>query len=74
MGFYSPDFDDGSWEYASVYENADYSLVKQSTRQLDYYEVEPQVCERRGDSLFLDFGQETAGYICASATKKKAIP
>ena len=68
--FFDPDFDDSDWENASVYENADYTLVKQSTEQIELYTIAPEICERRGDVLWLDFGRETVGYLYARARGK----
>lgn len=69
--FYLPEFDDSLWENASVYENADYTLIKQPTKQLDIYSVRPVINEKRGDTVFLDFGRETVGYLYAEARGSK---
>ncbi len=66
-GFFLPDFDDSAWEHASLYEHADYTLLKQPTRQLVLEPIRPIVTERRGSTLFLDFGRETAGYLTLTA-------
>ena len=69
-GFYLPDFDDSSWGYAGVFKNADYTLVKQETAQLDLYSIAPVIAEMRNNTLFLDFGQEYVGYLTATAIGK----
>lgn len=68
--FFAPDFDDSAWESASVYENADYTLVRQTTEQIETYRLDPMIIERRGNTLYLDFGRETVGYLCARAKGK----
>lgn len=69
--FYLPEFDDSGWENASVYKNADYTLIRQPSAQLDIYSVKPTVTERRGDTLFLDLGREMVGYLYAEAKGKR---
>lgn len=69
--FYLPEFNDSSWDNAAVYKNADYTLIKQPTRQLDIYSVEPVKTEKFDGGLRLDFGQEMVGYIYAEAKGKK---
>ena len=69
--FYSRDFDDSDWENAQIFKNADYSLVKQQTKQLQLYSVEPKTCLEKGNTVWLDFGQEMVGYLCANAKGAK---
>ena len=70
VGFHLNSFNDKDWEYASVFKSADYSLVKQRTSQLLFYTINPKICEYRGDTVFLDFGREAVGYLCAEAKGK----
>ena len=65
--FYARSFDDSAWEYASVYKNADYTLVRQRTDQLEFSFVEPLRVRRSGGLLWLDFGREMTGYLYAEA-------
>ena len=65
--FYIDSFDDSSWDYATLYKNADYILRKQTTPQLELYRLDPVVIEPTADGVFLDFGQEAVGYLCAMA-------
>ena len=65
--FFLRDFDDSDWENAEIFKNADYTLVKQQTEQLQLYSVEPKTCIEKGNTVWLDFGQEMVGYLCASA-------
>ena len=69
--FYLPEFDDSSWGNAAIYKNADYTLIKQPTRQLDIYSIEPVKTEKFDGGIRLDFGQEMVGYIYAEAKGKK---
>lgn len=68
VGFQFPEFDDSNWGNAAVFQNADYTLKKQPTAQLELYSVAPVNTETRGNTVFFDFGQEYVGYICASAS------
>ena len=65
--FYALDFDDSAWEYASAYKNADYTLVRQKTEQLEFFFAEPIEIRESGNSLWLDFGCEMTGYLYAEA-------
>ena len=67
VGFEKPDFDDSYWEQASIYKNADYHLIKSSTKQLCEYSAKPKVVERRCNSIFVDFGREMVGYLMLKA-------
>ena len=71
VGFRLPDFDDSKWESAAVYKNADYTLKKQPTDQLELYFISPVTAKTRNNTLFLDFGQEYVGYLSADALGKK---
>ena len=69
--FFLKDFDDSDWENARIFKNADYTLVKQQTKQLQLYYVEPKTCLEKGNTVWLDFGQEMVGYLCANAKGAK---
>ena len=71
VGFEKDDFDDRTWQTASVYQNADYTLEKSPIQPLCVYEKSPVLTERKGNMLFLDFGQEAVGYLTAKAKGKK---
>ena len=71
VGFEMPAFDDSDWENAAVYQHADYQLVRSPVGPLEVYFVPPKRKELRGDTLFLDFGQEAAGYLYAEAQGKR---
>jgi hypothetical protein len=53
-----------------VYKNADYTLVRQTTEQIELYKLAPKTAERRENILYLDFGREAVGYLCARAEGK----
>lgn len=69
--FYAPNFDDSGWENATVYKHADYKLTKQHTEQLLLYTVAPKESIKKGNTLWLDFGQEMVGYLCAKTKGNK---
>ena len=68
--FFEVGFDDSLWENACVYRNADYTLVRQMTEQIALCKLYPEILEQRGDILYLDFGREAVGYLCARAMGK----
>lgn len=70
VGFELPGFDDSGWKNAAVYKNADYTLVKQPTKQLDIYTVQPCKAEKSETCIRVDFGQEMVGYLSACARGK----
>lgn len=67
VGFEKAEYNDESWENASVYENADYRLVKSSIEPLEVYYVSPQKIERKENVYFIDFGREYVGQLYAKA-------
>ena len=71
VGFEKENFDDSGWQKASVYQNADYVFKKSPISPLCLYKKSPVVMERKGNVLFLDFGQEAVGYLTAKAKGKK---
>lgn len=69
--FFEADFDDSEWEYARIFKNADYNLVKQKTTQQDIYPIYPKIKKNTDYGLWLDFGREAVGYLCATAEGAK---
>ncbi|MBQ8782192.1 MAG: family 78 glycoside hydrolase catalytic domain [Clostridia bacterium] len=63
VNFFATDFDDSDWGKSAVYKNADYTLVKQPTKQLEIYDVKPKEVKKIHGGLFVDFGFEAVGYI-----------
>ena len=70
VGFSRLDFDDSYWDYASIYKNADYNLIKSPTKQLSEYSVKPVIVNKNADTVFLDFGRERVGYLTLKAKGK----
>ena len=70
VGFEQENFDDSQWQSACVYKNADYTLQKSPIQPLCVYLKKPAYTERKGNVCFVDFGQETAGYLTARAKGK----
>ncbi len=71
VGFEKESFDDSKWEVAHVYKNADYILRKSPIQPLCMYWKKPIYTERKGEVLFVDFGQEMVGYLTAKAKGKQ---
>ncbi len=63
VNFFSADFDDSDWIKSAVYKNADYTLVKQPTEQLVFYDIKPKEVKKIQGGNFVDFGLEAVGYI-----------
>lgn len=70
-GFERTDYDDSSWDFAKVYKNADYNLVKSTIEPLDMYTVTPQIIAENGESIFVDMGREYVGRLRMKAVGKK---
>ncbi len=71
VGFERIDFDDSAYPFAAIYENADYTLVKQPTKQLCIYELDPESVEKTENGMKVDFGREAVGYPKLSAKGAK---
>ncbi len=69
--FFECDFDDSAWKSAAVYKNADYSLVRQPTRQLAYEAIVPTCIQKISGGIRVDFGRECAGYLSVNAHGKE---
>ncbi len=70
IDFFLPEFDDSYWVNAAVREYTDYSFVKQPTPQLEIYQMEPEKQVKDGNTVRLDFGRETVGYLNATVKGK----
>ena len=70
-GFYRPDYDDSGWTNASVAVNDTHVLAKKPSVQLVYEKIRPVYTEKRGNTLFMDFGGCYVGYLCVKAVGKK---
>ena len=71
VGFEKESFDDSAWDVASIYHNSDYVLQKSPIKPLCVYFQTPKYVEKRGNILFIDFGQEMVGSITANAKGEK---
>ena len=67
VGFEKESFDDSQWQPASIYKQTDYILQKSPIQPLSVYLKKPIYTERKGEVLFVDFGQEMVGYLRAKA-------
>ncbi len=67
VDFFAPSFDDSGWTPACRRAHTDYRVVPQPTAALVFDTVKPVKTERRGDTLFLDFGSTYVGYLQVSA-------
>ncbi len=61
--FFEASFDDSQWGHAAVFENADYNLIKQPSKQLELYDVLPENIQKTDGGILVDFGFEAVGYI-----------
>ena len=71
VGFETESFDDSQWKPASIYKQTDYILKKSPIQPLSVYLTKPIYTERKGEVLFVDFGQEMVGYLRAKAKGKQ---
>ena len=71
VGFEKELFDDSQWQPASIYKQTDYILQKFPIQPLSVYLKKPIYTERKGEVLFVDFGQEMVGYLRAKAKGKQ---
>ena len=71
VGFEKESFDDSQWKPASIYKQTDYILQKSPIQPLSVYLKKPIYTERKGEVLFVDFGQEMVGYLRAKAKGKQ---
>ena len=69
-GFYSGDFDDSAWSYAAEKNHADYTFVKQPTKQLAAEGVYPVKRENLPGCVRVDFGQEMVGTLTVTGVGK----
>lgn len=69
-GFEQPSFDDSYWKNALVSQTADHTLTEQKTKSLVFEEIKPVICEKRGNTVFVDFGKCYVGYLGAKAIGK----
>ena len=69
--FYLENFDDSCWQNASVKENDDHIMTEQKSHGVVLEEISPIFFEKRGNTLFFDFGRVYVGYVSADAKGEK---
>lgn len=67
VGFEAPEFDDGNWPAAQPRKYADYSVIRQQSKQLVLEPIEPVTQIPNGSVLQLDFGSCYVGYLSLHA-------
>ena len=60
--FFTPEFDDSAWTHAAIFENADYVLRRQPSKQLSIYEMPFAEIVKANGRVFADLGREVVGY------------
>ena len=65
--FYKPDFSESDFVFAMEHTAPDWNLIKQKTRQLDIYTVEPESIEVCDFGLRLHFATEAVGCLVFDA-------
>jgi len=66
VGFEQPDFDDSLWKPAQISLYDDHILAPQRSFMLEFEDVAPTRIKRVGERLFVDFGSNYVGYLCAT--------
>ena len=57
VGFESEDFDDSTWQNATLSRVADHTLCPQASDMLVFESIAPTVLQRNGNTVFVDFGK-----------------
>ena len=70
FGFENAGFSDIGWEYAKIQKYADYKMVKQPIKQLEFETITPKKTAETETSVTVDFGSIYAGYLEADALGK----
>ena len=65
-GFEKTTYDDSSWESAKLRQHMDYTLYEQTTKMLEFEEIQP-VLTWDGTGVTADFGAVYVGYLYAEA-------
>lgn len=65
--FYVPDFDDSEWISAAENKRSDWKLIKQTTKQLDIYELTPESVEECDFGLRIALPSEAVGSLIFKA-------
>lgn len=70
VGFKEIDFDDSGWQNAEFSKFDDHILVEQKTKMLEFETIKPDIVEKRGNKIFIDFAKTYAGYLNLTANGK----
>ena len=70
VGFAMPDFDDAAWKNARVCVFDDHVLCEQASKTITFEQILPVQTIVREGSIFLDFGANYVGYLCADAIRQ----
>ena len=70
-GFEKPDFDDSGWEHAVINKSDDHILQSRGTKHIIFEKITPEKVEKRGNTVFVDFGGCYVGYLSAAAKGEK---
>ena len=71
VGFEQPDHIDLGWDNAVFVKNDDHILSDGISKHIVFERVEPELIEKRGDTVFVDFGGCCVGYLYAKAKGKR---
>ena len=69
-GFMHCDFNDSYWHNAVINRTSDYTLRCQPTKNVEFYQITPEVIEHREGYIFIDLLQEMAGSLVIEASGK----
>ena len=67
VGFEKISYDDSGWEKAKERAFCKYTLVRQPTKQLEVYSIEPKSVLKTEKGLFIDIGREIVGNLAVKA-------
>ncbi len=71
VGFETPGFDDSAWQSAVENKTIEHKFCF-AVPPLSVYKIKPSVCNKNGNRVFIDIGQEVCGYIEYRAKGKNA--
>ena len=66
-GFERSEFDDTGWEHAAVKERDDHVFAENRAKRIVFEKIKPALMQKRGSTLFIDFGACYVGYLCVKA-------
>ena len=67
VGFEEQGYDHSEWDNAVPVKNDDHILSDGASSHIVFERIEPQITEKRGDTLFIDFGGTYVGYLHVKA-------